>query len=117
MVGNIIDRKSDAGEGESSHPHERWTAVEYARFAEDLVILVDAHPRQPGLGQASGKAAEGEVGLNCRGEEEQSRKVDLQRGESFRFLALSSIAFGVAGGEGCRCWCRKARTERPCLTS
>jgi hypothetical protein len=25
---------------------ERWTAVEYARFADDLVILVDSKPRQ-----------------------------------------------------------------------
>lgn len=25
---------------------ERWTYVEYARFADDLVILVDGHPRQ-----------------------------------------------------------------------
>src|SRR5580704_3088889 len=25
---------------------ERWTAVEYARFADDLVILVDSEPRQ-----------------------------------------------------------------------
>jgi hypothetical protein len=28
---------------------ERWTAVEYARFADDLVILVDSHPRQQWL--------------------------------------------------------------------
>jgi hypothetical protein len=26
--------------------YERCTAVEYARFADDLVILVDSHPRQ-----------------------------------------------------------------------
>src|SRR5215813_7244481 len=26
--------------------YERWTGVEYARFADDLVVLVDAHPRQ-----------------------------------------------------------------------
>src|SRR2546427_5718451 len=25
---------------------ERWTYVEYARFADDLVVLVDGHPRQ-----------------------------------------------------------------------
>jgi RNA-directed DNA polymerase len=31
---------------------ERWTAVEYARFADDLVILVDSHPRQQWLRQA-----------------------------------------------------------------
>lgn len=25
--------------------HGRWMGVEYARFADDMVILVDAHPR------------------------------------------------------------------------
>ena len=32
--------------------YERWTAVEYTRFADDLVILVDSHPRQQWLRQA-----------------------------------------------------------------
>jgi RNA-directed DNA polymerase len=32
--------------------HERWKAVGYARFADDLVILVDSHPRQRWLRQA-----------------------------------------------------------------
>src|SRR3954470_4653469 len=32
--------------------HDGWTAVEYARFADDLVILVRSHPRQPWLRQA-----------------------------------------------------------------
>ncbi len=30
----------------------RWTAVEYVRFADDLVVLVDAHPRHRWLRQA-----------------------------------------------------------------
>jgi RNA-directed DNA polymerase len=32
--------------------HERGTAVEYARFADDLVILLDSQPRQQWLRQA-----------------------------------------------------------------
>ena len=32
--------------------HERWTAVEYARFADDLVILVDSHADRQWLRQA-----------------------------------------------------------------
>ena len=32
--------------------YKRWTAVEYARFADDLVILVDARPRQQWLREA-----------------------------------------------------------------
>jgi len=30
----------------------RWTAIEYARFADDLVILVDSHPRHRRLRKA-----------------------------------------------------------------
>ena len=30
----------------------QWVGVEYARFADDLVILVDSHPRQRWLRQA-----------------------------------------------------------------
>jgi RNA-directed DNA polymerase len=30
----------------STTRYQRWTYVEYARFADDLVVLVDAHPRQ-----------------------------------------------------------------------
>jgi len=26
--------------------YQQWTYVEYVRFADDLVVLVDAHPRQ-----------------------------------------------------------------------
>src|SRR5499427_9325722 len=32
--------------------YKRWTAVEYARFADDLVILVDSHPCHQWLRQA-----------------------------------------------------------------
>ncbi|MFC1611817.1 hypothetical protein ACFL6C_12715 [Myxococcota bacterium] len=30
----------------------KWTAIEYARFADDLVVLVDAHPRHRWLRRA-----------------------------------------------------------------
>src|SRR3982750_3141422 len=39
--------------------YERWTAVEYARFADDLVILVDARPRQQWLREAGEKRLRG----------------------------------------------------------
>ena len=45
--------------------HERWTAVEYARFADDMVILVDSHPRQQWLRQAVEKRLR-EGWPNCR---------------------------------------------------
>jgi RNA-directed DNA polymerase len=69
--------------------YERWTGVEYARFADDLVILVDSHPRQQWLRQAVEKRLREELAkLQVEVNEEKSRKVDLQRGESFGFLGF-----------------------------
>src|SRR6516225_1845168 len=68
---------------------ERWTAVEYARFADDLVILVDSQPRQQWLRQAVEKRLREELAkLQVEVNEEKSRKVDLQQGESFGFLGF-----------------------------
>ena len=69
--------------------HERWTAIEYARFADDLVILVDWHPRQQWLRQAVEKRLREDLAkLQVEVNEEKSRTVDLQRGESFGFLGF-----------------------------
>ena len=60
---------------------EGWTAVEYARFADDLVILVDSHPRQQWLRQAVEKRLREELAkLQVEVNEEKSRTMDLQRG-------------------------------------
>lgn len=70
--------------------YERWTAVEYARFADDLVILVDSHPRQQWLRQAIEKRLREELAkLQVEGNEEKSRRVDLAQGESFGFLGFA----------------------------
>src|SRR3954447_5941090 len=69
--------------------HDGWTAVEYARFADDLVILVDSRPRQRWLWQAVEKRLREEwAKLPVEVNEEKSRTVDLQRGESFGFLGF-----------------------------
>jgi RNA-directed DNA polymerase len=69
--------------------HERWTAVEYARFADDLVILVSSNPRQQWLRQAVEKRLREELAkLQVEVNEEKSRKVDLGKGESFGFLGF-----------------------------
>jgi hypothetical protein len=63
--------------------------LEYARFADDLVILVDSHPRQQWLRQAVEKRLREELTkLQVEVNEEKSRTVDLQRGESFGFLGF-----------------------------
>jgi RNA-directed DNA polymerase len=69
--------------------HERWTAVEYARFADDMVILVDSRPRQQWLRQAVERRLREELAkLQVEVNEDKSRKVDLQRDESFGFLGF-----------------------------
>jgi len=66
-----------------------WRHVEYARFADDLVILVDGHPRQAWLRKAVEKRLRTELAkLQVEVNEEKSRKVDLQQGESFGFLGF-----------------------------
>src|SRR5438876_6340101 len=68
---------------------ERGPAVEYARFADDLVILVDSQPRQQWLRQAVEKRLREELAkLQVEVNEEKSRKVDLEQGESFGFLGF-----------------------------
>jgi RNA-directed DNA polymerase len=69
--------------------HGRWTAIEYARFADDLVILVDSHPRHRWLQGAVEKRLREELAkLRVEVNEEKSRRVDLTRGESFGFLGF-----------------------------
>src|SRR5215217_342132 len=68
---------------------EGWTALEYARFADDLVILVDSHPRQQWVRQAVEKRLREELAkLQVEVNEDKSRTVDLQRGGSFGFLGF-----------------------------
>ncbi len=67
----------------------RWTAVEYARFADDLVILVDPHPRKRWLRTAVERRLREELAkLQVEVNEEKSRRVDLTKGESFGFLGF-----------------------------
>jgi len=68
---------------------EQWAAIEYARFADDLVILVDSQPRQQWLRQAVEKRLREELAkLQVEVNEEKSRKVDLQQSGSFGFLGF-----------------------------
>jgi RNA-directed DNA polymerase len=69
--------------------HERWTVVEYARFADDLGILVDSRPRQQWLRPAVERRLREELAkLQVEINEDKSRIVELQRGESFGFLGF-----------------------------
>jgi len=65
------------------------TYVEYARYADDLVILVHNDRRQDWLMEAVPRRLREELAtLDVRLNEEKSRIVDLSRGESFGFLGF-----------------------------
>jgi RNA-directed DNA polymerase len=67
----------------------KFTYIEYARFADDLVILIDAHRRHDWLMGAVEKRLREELAkLQVEINEEKSRTVDLSRGESFGFLGF-----------------------------
>jgi RNA-directed DNA polymerase len=67
----------------------QYTYIEYARYADDLVILVDAYPRHDWLLKAADKRLREELAkLPVEVNEQKSRIVDLGKGESFGFLGL-----------------------------
>jgi RNA-directed DNA polymerase len=67
----------------------KYTYIEYARFADDLVILIDAHPKHDWLKGAVEKRLREELAiLQVEINEDKSRTVDLGRGESFGFLGF-----------------------------
>jgi RNA-directed DNA polymerase len=67
----------------------KYTYIEYARFADDLVILIDAYKRHDWLVGAVDKRLREEFGkLQVEVNDEKSRVVDLERGESFGFLGF-----------------------------
>jgi RNA-directed DNA polymerase len=68
---------------------KKYTYVQYSRFADDLVILVDTHPRHAWLVAAVGKRLREELAkLQVEINEEKSRIVNLENGESFTFLGF-----------------------------
>jgi RNA-directed DNA polymerase len=69
--------------------HGQSTAVQYARFADDLVILVNSHPRHDWIVPAVVRRLREELGqLRVEINEEKSRIVDLRKGDSFGFLGF-----------------------------
>jgi len=67
----------------------QYLNVQYARFADDLVVLIDSHPRHDWLiGAVEQRLREELAKLRVEINEEKSRKVDLTKGESFGFLGF-----------------------------
>ena len=66
-----------------------YTRVDYARYADDLVILVDWHPRHDWLLTAVARRLREELAkLDLRLNEDKSRIVNLRQGETFGFLGF-----------------------------
>ena len=69
--------------------YRQWAVVEYARFADDMVVLVSAHPNQRWLRGAVEKRLREELGkLEVEVNEDKTYRADLSRGESFGFLGF-----------------------------
>jgi RNA-directed DNA polymerase len=67
----------------------KYTSIQYARFADDLVILIDAHLRHDWLIKAVNRRLREELAkLRVEINEEKSRVVDLAQGNSFGFLGF-----------------------------
>ena len=69
--------------------YKQYTAVQYARFADDLVVLVDSHARHSWIVAALKKRLREEFAkLRVEINEEKSRMVNLRKKESFGFLGF-----------------------------
>jgi RNA-directed DNA polymerase len=68
---------------------DQYTVIDYARFADDLVVLINAHPQNAWLRKAVDKRLREELArLSVSINEEKSRTVDLAREERFGFLGF-----------------------------
>jgi len=67
----------------------KYTNIQYARFADDMVILIDAEQRSDWLVKAVNRRLREEFAkLGVAINEDKSRMVDLKKGESFTFLGF-----------------------------
>ncbi len=67
----------------------RYTYIEYARFADDLVILVDGYRKWDWLAEAAYRRLLEELAkLDVQLNRDKTRRLDLEKGESFGFLGF-----------------------------
>lgn len=96
----------------------KYTEVEYARFADDLVILVSWHRNQDWLVGAVDKRLREEFAkIQVEVNEEKTRSVDLRKGEAFDFLGFTWQRIIGRSGKGRPLYTplpqkRKALTEK-----
>jgi RNA-directed DNA polymerase len=87
---NEVDRMLEKAIEVTRYGKERqYTVVQYARFADDLVILIHAHRWNDWVVRAVEKRLREEFGkLRVEINEEKSRTVDISNGERFSFLGF-----------------------------
>jgi RNA-directed DNA polymerase len=69
--------------------YKQLKVLDYARFADDIVVLLSAHPQQHWLRGAVEKRLREEFAkLEVEVNEDKSHRVDLAQGESFGFLGF-----------------------------
>jgi RNA-directed DNA polymerase len=84
---NEVDRMLEKAVGVTRRG--KSTSVQYARFADDMVILIDAERRSDWLVTAIDRRLREEFAkLRVEINEDKSRMVDLKKGESFSFLGF-----------------------------
>lgn len=67
----------------------KYTHLEYARFADDMVILIDTHQKWDWLVSAVNQRLQEEFAkINVEINEDKTRTVNLAEGESFSFLGF-----------------------------
>ncbi len=90
---NEVDRMLEKAIEVTRYGKERqYTVVQYARFADDVVILIHAHTWNDWLVTAVEKRLREELSkLQAEINEEKSRTIDLSRGESFSFLGFEYL--------------------------
>jgi RNA-directed DNA polymerase len=84
---NEVDRMLERAQQATAEG--KYTYMQYARFADDLVVLVDAYRRHDWLLKAVNRRLREEFSkLHVEINEDKSRFVDLSKGESFGFLGF-----------------------------
>jgi RNA-directed DNA polymerase len=84
---NEVDRMLE--KARTTTQRGKYTHAQYARFADDMVILIDSHPRNDWLMKAVDKRLREELAkLKVEINEEKTRMVNLTKGGSFGFLGF-----------------------------
>jgi RNA-directed DNA polymerase len=84
---NEVDRMLE--KAKETTKQNNYTQLEYARFADDLIVLINWHPTNHWLVEATSRRIKEELEkLQVEINQEKSKVVDLTKGESFTFLGF-----------------------------